>query len=130
MIENYLFHIQSSHQGEYLPNRLQYLSTETLRIEECSEIFINNTMGFWTYRDEPERLQDFVDKYFPDKFCTINPDRIGAFRSDEGSPVVKDNILIGIHRDRSSLKIVAPQIHTNVYTHMDWIQQELNNDFE
>lgn len=61
-------------------------------------------------------------------FCTTNPKGVGTFVGDEGAPVVKDNVLIGIHCNHYFPRVGAPQIHMNVYAHMDWIQQELNND--
>lgn len=90
---------------------LQYFETVTIDRSECE-----NRM---------------IEKFYPpvppaEKFiCTKNPVGVGICFSDDGSPMVADNKLVGI----ASWNVECsrgPDVFTNVFTHLNFIKSHMN----
>lgn len=57
--------------------------------------------------------------------CTKNEEfDSGACCGDSGGPVVVNRFLVGIISNSLSCGVGHPDIHTNVYEHLDWIRSE------
>lgn len=98
------------------PN-IQYLTKEISPLEDCIA-GVNNLKN-----REIALTTWFADRK---KFCVKNSSGENEFYADSGSPIVKNNTLIGIASWLVGSDAVMSNIYTNVYAHKNWIQFEMN----
>lgn len=71
-------------------------------------------------------VQNFGDAFHEDFICAENPTGRALCYGDEGNPVVKDGILVGIVTDGCYCGWKIPGVFTKVYSYIDWIKDEMN----
>lgn len=59
--------------------------------------------------------------------CTSNTVNNGACMGDSGGPLVANNTLIGIISWSVGCSRGYPDVHTKIYSHLDWINEKIDN---
>lgn len=99
-----------------IAKNLQYQEAKTLRFSDCVAEYVLGLNPTDQWKDVGPRFGDSK------KFCTRNQVGHGLCVGDFGSPLVADDTLIGI---ASWSEKGLPDVYTNVYAHINWIQYEL-----
>lgn len=90
-----------------LSNHLQYTYTYTLLIVDCRAIYDANGK---------------LNIAQPENLCAFTQSVQGTCIADAGSPLVIDNVLVGI-TSWTNCKLYLPDLFTQIAAHKDWIVQ-------
>lgn len=99
--------------------KMQYQTTKILRFGDCVGEYVNQISASEEWSDINPRFSDSK------KFCTKNAKGKGLCIGDAGSPLVAHNKLIGVASWSSYCAHDLPDVYTNVYANLDWIETEM-----
>lgn len=88
---------------------LQYINATTITPQVCLQRYVQH---------------NFLPNVFASNFCTDEQTNVaGICRGIGGSPVVLENVLVGIASVHWGCAGIVPDVHTNVQSFNQWIQQ-------
>lgn len=100
---------------------MQFQRTTTIGAVDCLSIF-EQLIGNCNHPDHIALVKD-IDQTI---ICTKNIVGSGMCVGDSGSGVVVNNTLVGIVSTSLDFAKGFPDIHTNVYSYLGWIEMQIN----
>lgn len=97
---------------------LQYQETSTISLKSCIERY-SHVPNSELYPDAKNLNSKFI--------CTLNQPGKGLCIGDIGNPLVSNDELIGIASWCVECSSTFPNVYTNVYSHLDWINKNMEN---
>jgi len=116
-----LWEPKSPHDFEPKPKNLQFQRTTTLGAIDCLTLY-KQLIGNIKNPYYPALLKDINQKII----CTKTFVGSGMCIGDSGSGVVVNNTLVGIVSSSLFCAKGYPDIHTNVYPYLEWIETQVN----